>query len=174
MRRRVTSSLSCPKKSVFLALVIDDENPFPFLYGDDVPLVEEEWPFVEVDNAALWFEWDEPFANGREPFEFEESWSRRIVLLMRRLRFGDGGVSRRGRGWMPPASVLGRSLISVLSNPGSSTWFSRFTASGEGLRRRRRGLPRALDGSEPAEAGSAWEVGVIVLASLEIEPRCVP
>jgi len=93
MRSRVTSSLSCPKKSVFFALIIGGENPFPFLCGDDVPLVAEEWPFVEVDNPALWFEWGEPFEYGREPFEFEESWSRRMVLLMRRLRFGDGGFT---------------------------------------------------------------------------------
>ncbi len=98
-----------------------------------MPLADDEWPLVEDGNPALWFEWGEPFGYGREPFEFEESWSRRIVLLMRRLRFGEDGVSRRGRGSMPPASVLEFSLFSVLPNRCSSTWLPRITISGEGL-----------------------------------------
>lgn len=64
MIRRVTSSLSCPKKLAALARETVGGDPFeePFLNIGEEPFVGEEWPFVDFESVPLWsVEWAEPF-----------------------------------------------------------------------------------------------------------------
>lgn len=110
----------------------------PFLNGADVPIGGEECPFVEVEyNPLCMVECAEPFDWCREPFEVDESGSSRILSLMKRLRFRDGGLSNRDR--LLPASFCRLSPIFVMSGGWSSP-----SPSDERLRRRLRGFASSV------------------------------
>lgn len=130
MSRRVTSSRSCPKKLGALAIGIVEEEPF--LKSEDVPSGGEECPFVVVEYNPLCREaCVEPFDWWREPFEVDESGSSRILSLMKRLRFRDGGLSDRER--LLPSSICRLSPMFVRSDGWSPT-----SPSDDMLRRRLR------------------------------------
>lgn len=135
--------------------IVDEE---PFLNSEDVPIGGEECPFVAFEYKPLCMvECVDPFDWCREPFEVDESGSSRILSLMKRLRFRDGGLSDRDR--LLPASFCRPCPMFVLSDGWS--WIS---ASKDRLRRRLRGF-----------ASSVLEVpalAVALVSELDGSPKC--